>query len=599
MLASARRTHTCGELRAEHAGAQVVIQGWVHSYRHLGGIQFLVIRDRFGLVQVTLDERCDAALHDDARRWRQEYVVEVEGTVALRSAPNKKMSTGIIEVVPTAVRLHAATPPLPFSVDSAENAHEETRLRYRYLDLRRPHLQNHLVIRHRAAQSARRYLDGEDFIEIETPVLTRATPEGARDYLVPSRVHPGQWYALPQSPQIFKQIRMIAGMDRYFQIVKCFRDEDLRADRQPEFTQIDIEMSFATQAMAIELGNGVLRAMWRDVLGIEIGEIPLITYTEAMRRYGVDNPDCRFGLEHSVVTDLLSGSASSVVQGGLADGGIAKAMILKGRAATCSRKVIDGWTKFVRNYGMGGLLWGKVAVSPEGGLGWSGPAKKLLSDEERAAVSERLGGAEAGDIVLLGLGPASKVNAGLGRLRGKLGRDFELCQPGDFAFRWVVDFPAFDYDEDEDRWVACHHPFTKPKDEHVDLLGTERAGEILSDAYDLVCNGYEIAGGSIRIHDSDVQSRVFRLLGIGEEEARIKFGFLLDALSYGAPPHGGIAFGLDRLVMHIVGTDNIRDVIAFPKTQSGGDLMIDAPSAIDDAQLVELNVRSTVPAPTA
>jgi len=566
----------------------VVIQGWVHSYRHLGGIQFLVIRDRFGLVQVTLDERCDDALHDEARRWRQEYVVEVEGTVAVRSNKNKKMATGAIEVVPTTVTLHSSTPPLPFSADSAENAHEETRLRYRYLDLRRPHLQRHLVIRHRAAQAARRYLDGEDFIEVETPVLTRATPEGARDYLVPSRVHPGQWYALPQSPQIFKQILMVAGMDRYFQIVKCFRDEDLRADRQPEFTQIDIEMSFATQEMAIELGNGVLRAMWRDVLGVEIGEIPLITYSEAIRRYGVDNPDCRFGLEHHAVTDLLAQSASRVIQGGLAEGGIAKAMILKGRAGSCSRKVIDGWTKFVRNYGMGGLLWGKV--NPDG---WSGPAKKLLSDEERAALSERLGGAEAGDVVLLGVGPASKVNAGLGRLRGKLGRDLELFGPGEFAFRWVVDFPAFEYDEDNARWVACHHPFTKPKDEHVDLLGTDRAGEIFSDAYDLVCNGYEIAGGSIRIHDSGVQERVFAALGLSDDEASEKFGFLLDALRSGAPPHGGMAFGFDRCVMLLCGTENIRDVIAFPKTTSAQDLMSGAPSSVDVDQLAELRVRST------
>ncbi len=588
MLKNARRTHTCGELREEHIGQEVVLQGWVQSYRDLGGVLFLALRDRYGVTQITADERCPEAARALGSRLRQEFVVEVAGRVERRAAPNEKMATGQIEVVPEAITLLSSTPPLPFSPESAESAHEETRLRYRYLDLRRPALQEKLVIRHRAAQAARRYLDGEDFLEIETPVLTRATPEGARDYLVPSRVHPGQWYALPQSPQIFKQILMVAGMDRYFQIVKCFRDEDLRADRQPEFTQIDIELSFATQDLVIELAEGVARAMWREVLGRDIGEVPRLSYAEAIARFGVDNPDLRFGLEHRDVTDLLSASTSRVILGGLADGGIAKAMNAKGAAAGSSRRIIEGWTKFVRQYGMGGLLWAKV-----GDGGWSGPMNKLLSEGERAALGERLG-AEPGDLLLLGVGAPGVVHPGLGRLRCRLGRELDLIAPGDCAFAWVIDFPAFERDDEAGRWVACHHPFTKPKDAHIPLLSQGRHGEVYSDAYDLVCNGYEIAGGSIRIHDPEVQSAVFEALGLSEQEAQEKFGFLLDALRSGAPPHGGIAFGFDRCVMLLAGTENIRDVIAFPKTTSAQDLMSGAPSGVDAGQLAELSVESTV-----
>jgi aspartyl-tRNA synthetase len=397
-------------------------------------------------------------------------------------------------------------------------------------------------------------------------------------------VNPGHFFALPQSPQLFKQLYMVAGYERYYQICRCFRDEDLRADRQPEFTQIDIEMTFATQPLVIELAEGLARAMWRDVLGVELGEIPQLSYAEALARFGVDNPDLRFGLELSDVTDLLSGSESSVILAGLDNGGIAKAMRLEGRADEVSRKVIDAWTKFVRQYGLGGLLWGKVGED-----GWSGPMNKLLSDGERADLSERLGAA-VGDVLLLGVGPAGKVNPGLGRLRGKLGKDLGLVKEGDFAFCWVVDFPAFERDEDNDRWAACHHPFTKPKDEHISLMAEGRCGEVYSDAYDLVCNGYEIAGGSIRIHDPKVQAMVFEALGMAEEEAEARFGFLLDALRSGAPPHGGLAFGFDRCIMLLAGTENIRDVIAFPKTTSAQDLMSGAPSAVDPTQLRELSV---------
>jgi aspartyl-tRNA synthetase len=586
MLESARRTHTCGELRDSHAGQQVLLQGWVHSYRDLGGLTFLVLRDRHGMVQITVDERCSGDLRQHASKARQEYVLEIEGTVHVRPNPNKDLATGAIEVVPSTLTTLSTTPPMPFTIEGGD-AHEDTRLKYRYLDLRRKVLQDKLVARHKATLAARHFLDDEGFLEIETPILTRATPEGARDYLVPSRVHPQRWYALPQSPQIFKQILMVAGMDRYFQIVKCFRDEDLRADRQPEFTQVDIEISFATAELVMEATHGVVEAMFQAVRGHGLGEVPHLTYAESMDRFGVDAPDIRFAMEHTDLSELLSGSESTVIQGGLADGGLAKGMNVKGAAGDVSRKGIDAWTEFVRRYGMGGLLWGKV--NPDG---WSGPMGKMLSASEKETVGAALG-AEEGDLLLVGVGPAARVHAGLGRLRAHVGKERGLTEAQKFAFCWVTDFPAFEYDEDAGRWVAMHHPFTSPKQEHVDLLGTGREGEILSDAYDFVCNGNEISGGSIRIHDPEIQSRVFTALGLSLEEAQDKFGFLLDALKHGAPPHGGIALGLDRIVMLLCETENIRDVIAFPKTTSAQCLMSGAPSRVEEAQLAELNVRNT------
>ncbi len=587
MLSTVRRTHTCGELRAEHEGTTVRLQGWVNSYRDLGGVVFVDLRDRYGVVQITADERVADELRAVAARCRNEYVVEISGTVAVRSNPNQRLPTGAVEVIPSSVEILSTTPPLPFSLETAADAHEETRLRYRYLDLRRPELLANFTTRHKAAQSVRRYLDSESFLEVETPVLTKATPEGARDYLVPSRVHEGQWYALPQSPQLFKQILMISGFDRYFQIVKCFRDEDLRADRQPEFTQIDIEMTFPVRETVMEVAEGVARNMWQDVLGRDIGAIPRLSYDESMRRFGVDAPDIRFGLEHSVVTSELAGSESQVIQGGLVDGGIAKAFAIPGGASKASRKVLDRWTQFVRRYGMGGLLWGKLVDGA-----WSGPMGKLLSDDERSAVASATGASD-GDLVLLGVGPAARVHAGLGKLRASLGKELELIEPGVFAFCWVVDFPSFEWDEDAERYFACHHPFTSPRPEHRHLLAhPERLGEVYADAYDLVCNGYEIAGGSIRIHDQELQGHVFKALGLSEEEAEEKFGFLLEALQHGAPPHGGIAFGFDRCVMLLAGTENIRDVIAFPKTASAQDLMSGAPSSVDADQLAEVHVRN-------
>jgi aspartyl-tRNA synthetase len=582
-----RRTHTCGDLRAEHAGQTVTLQGWVHFVRNKGQLIFIVLRDRYGTVQLTINETSPAEVLATADRARLEYVLEVSGEVRLRGEglANDKMDTGEIEVFPTSIRILSQTKPLPFTIGNETfQASEEVRLKHRYLDLRRPELQRNLLLRHKTTLAARRYLDSLGFVEVETPVLTRSTPEGARDYLVPSRVHPGHWYALPQSPQIFKQLLMVSGLDRYFQIVKCFRDEDLRADRQPEFSQIDLEMSFATRELVMEVAEGMARAVWSDVIDktLPADAFPVLTYTESMARFGVDNPDVRFAMEHTTLD--WSGTDFGVVKGAIEAGGIVKAMVVKGAAADTSRKVINEWTDFVKRYRLGGLLWGKVTEQ-----GWTGPLGKVEAENQA-----KIPGVEAGDIVLVAAGPDAHVNAGLGRLRAHIARERGLIPEGVHAFCWVVDFPAFDHDEDEDRWVACHHPFTKPLDAHIPLLAENRHGEIFSDAYDLVCNGYEILGGSIRIHDSEVQSQVFAALGLTEDEARDKFGFLLDALQYGAPPHGGWAAGLDRWVMLLCGTENIRDVIAFPKTTSGADLMAGAPSTVASAQLVELSVKNTV-----
>lgn len=583
MLHSVRRTHTCGELRPDHVGQRVVLQGWAHNARDMGGVVFVNLRDRHGLVQIVADERSPALAREAAAGVHLEYVVEVEGVVQLRASANPKLATGLVEVVAHSVVVLSRTPPLPFSIEGHVSANEDLRLQYRYLELRRPDLQKNLITRHRAAMVVRQFMDSEGFVEVETPVLTKATPEGARDYLVPSRVHAGQWYALPQSPQIFKQILMVAGMDRYFQIVKCFRDEDLRADRQPEFTQIDIEMSFATREVVMELATGVVRALWRAVLGHEIGEVPVLSYVDAMRRFGVDAPDVRFGMEHTDVTALLAGTEFVVVRSQLDAGGIAKAFVVKGGGASVSRKQLDAWTQFVKNYRLGGLLYAKV------GEPWTGPLSKL-APAEQAAVAAACGAVE-GDLILLGAGTVNAANAGMGKLRVAVARELGLIPPG-FAFTWVVDFPCFERDEESGRWMAVHHPFTSPRPEAIGLLGTGREGEMYADAYDLVCNGSEIGGGSIRIHDPDVQSKVFANLGLSADEAQQKFGFLLDALRHGAPPHGGLAFGFDRIIMLLCGTENIREVIAFPKTTSAQDLMSGAPSEVDASQLNELHVRN-------
>ncbi len=585
------RTHTCGDLRVKHAGQNVVLHGWVSGLRDTKTI-FIVLRDRYGIVQVTINEECTSELIDIGKSLSLEYTIEVRGVVRQRDdyAINSKMLTGEIEIVPISIEILSTTKPLPFKIDSInEKPTEETRLKYRYLDLRQSNLQHTMRIRHRTALIVRNYLDKHGFYEIETPILNRSTPEGARDYLVPSRVHAGQWYALPQSPQIFKQILMIGGMDRYFQLCRCFRDEDLRADRQPEFTQIDIEMSFVTQDMVLELANGLIRTVWKEVLDTIVGDIPTITYAEAIQRFGVDNPDLRFGLE--LFTADWKGTGFGVISGALDRGGIARGFVVKGGASVSNslfkthKKKGDGaWLAFVKKYRLGGLLYGKF----ENGE-WSGPLGKVELE-----FLKTIPNVEDGDLVLIGAGKESHVNTAMGRLRAFVAKEQGFIPEGEFAFVWVTDFPAFEHDEENDRWASVHHPFTKPIEEHIPLLGTDRMGEILSDAYDIVCNGYEIGGGSIRIHNSDVQSKVFEALGLSESEAKNKFGFLIDALQYGAPPHGGLAMGFDRWAMLLAGTDNIRDVIAFPKTTKAQDLMAEAPNTVASEQLAELFVQNTV-----
>lgn len=617
------RTHTCGQLRLSDVGQTVRLSGWAHAVRDTGGVIFLLIRDRHGIIQATVSDTCEKAVIDIAKSVRLEYVLTVEGTVCARDASviNRNMPTGEIEVIATSLRIVSRTKPIPFmiaeqgkdvkdipkkkrkpteanastSTSSSPSilASEETRLKYRFLDLRRQVLQNNLAIRHSATMAIRNYLDSSGFLEIETPILTKATPEGARDYLVPSRVHPGCWYALPQSPQIYKQLLMVSGFDRYFQITRCFRDEDLRIDRQPEFTQIDLEMSFVDRDTVMTVAEGIVSAMFSSVLNQSIGKVPRITYAEAMDRYGLDAPDLRFGLELKDITSssVIQGSTFAPVMPARDKSNIAKGLVIPGAAKGTSRKVIDGYTAFIKDYGLSGLLYGKV----EEGGNITGPLSKIANPEDVTALAFSALAAKEGDLVLVACGKASVVNTGLGRLRVKIGHENGLVAAGPkYSFCWVVDFPLFQYDADVARYVSVHHPFTAPIPSHVDLLDDpSRFDEVRSDAYDLVCNGSEIGGGSIRIHESGVQQRVFRALGISEEEQKDKFGFLLDALSYGAPPHGGIAFGLDRCMMILSNSDSIRDVVAFPKTTSASDLMAGAPAPVPEQQLLELRVAST------
>jgi aspartyl-tRNA synthetase len=582
------RSHYCGNVDEKLIGQEVTVAGWVHRRRDHGGVIFVDLRDREGLLQVVFDPDVPEVFQE-AERLRNEFVVRVKGRVRERPAGtvNAHLASGRVELLAKEIELLNRSEPLPFQLD--EQVGEEVRLKYRYLDLRREVMNKRLRLRHQITRSMRGYLDGNGFIDLETPMLTKATPEGARDYLVPSRTHPGKFFALPQSPQIFKQLLMISGFDRYYQIVRCFRDEDLRADRQPEFTQLDIETSFLTQEDIMTLMEGLVRHFFKEVLGTELpNPLPRMTFAEAMRRYASDKPDLRIPLELVDVADLVKDCDFKVFAGPAKDPKGRVAALRVPGAGSLPRSQIDEYTAFVARYGAKGLAYIKVNERAKGRDGLQSPIVKFLSDAAVAGILERTG-AQDNDLIFFGADTAKVVNDAIGALRLKVGHDLKLVQEG-WRPLWVIDFPMFEWDADEKRWVAMHHPFTSPKNEDPAALRADPEGA-LAKAYDMVLNGSEIGGGSVRIHRQEMQSTVFDLLGIGSEEAQKKFGFLLDALKYGAPPHGGIAFGLDRLAMLMAGADSIREVIAFPKTQTAADPMTDAPTEVSEAQLRELHIR--------
>jgi aspartyl-tRNA synthetase len=587
------RTHNNGELRASHVGSTVTLAGWVQNYRDHGEhLIFIDLRDRWGVTQVTFDpDICGEGVHGLADKLRHEWVVEVTGEVRSRGGQiNSKLPTGEIEIfAKSLVVLNKAETP-PFEISEHAKVNEELRLQYRYLDLRRASVQKQIITRHRVTKVVRDYFDANDFLDIETPILTKSTPEGARDYLVPSRVHPGEFYALPQSPQLFKQLLMVAGYDRYMQIAKCFRDEDLRADRQPEFTQIDVEMSFITMPDIMAVAEGCVRKVWKDVLGVEIPSvIPHMDFATAMTRYGSDKPDLRFGLEIQDVTEWAKTCGFVVFQGPANSGGVVRLINAKGAADKITRNDLDKLTDYVRKLGAKGLAWIKIQNGE-----WNGPAAKNISPEVRAVLAAKVDAAD-GDLLFFGADKKKDVENVLGALRVKLGTEIlKLAKKGQWEFLWVHSAPMFEWDEETNRFYSVHHPFTAPYAEELEKIESD-PGNVRSQSYDLVLNGVEMGGGSIRIHSPEVQERVFRALGIGEEEAKAKFGFLLDALKFGAPPHGGLAFGLDRMVMLLLEIDSIRDIIAFPKTASAADLMSDAPSAVSAEQLRELSIRTVLP----
>jgi aspartyl-tRNA synthetase len=586
------RTHYCGQVNESLTGKVVTVAGWAHRRRDHGGVIFVDLRDREGLLQIVFDPD-RAAVFAMAERVRNEFVLKVTGLVRVRppGTANAHLKSGQVELLCHELEILNRSEPLPFQLD--EHVSEEVRLRFRYIDLRREEMRDRLLLRHRITRAMRHYLDEAGFIDIETPMLSKATPEGARDYLVPSRTHAGKFFALPQSPQIYKQLLMISGFDRYYQIVRCFRDEDLRADRQPEFTQLDIETSFLDQAQIQELMEGLVRHLFKQVLNVDLpNPMPRMSYAEAMRRYGSDKPDLRVALELVDVADLVQGCDFKVFAGPAADprGRVTALRVPQG--GRLSRKEIDDYTAYVARYGAKGLAYVKVTDLAKGREGLQSPILKFLSDAAISGILQRTGAAD-GDLIFFGADSGKVVSDALGALRLKVGQDLKLVAAG-WRPLWVVDFPMFEWDAEAKRWQAMHHPFTSPANLDYAALAAS-PGEATAKAYDMVLNGSEIGGGSVRIHTQELQAVVFDLLGISPEEARTKFGFLLDALKYGAPPHGGIAFGLDRLAMLMAGAESIRDVIAFPKTQTAADLLMDAPTEVGEAQLKELHIRVRVP----
>lgn len=580
------RTYFNGEVTEAAIGEKVTLKGWVQKRRDLGGVIFIDLRDRSGVVQVVFNPDISADALATAEKIRNEYVLDIQGTVIKRDEANfnPNVTTGTVEVQAENVTIlnEAKTP--PFIIDERTDVSEDIRLKYRYLDLRRPAMFETLKMRNKTTKAIRDYLDGEGFLDIETPILTKSTPEGARDYLVPSRVHEGEFYALPQSPQIFKQLLMVSGFERYYQIARCFRDEDLRADRQPEFTQIDIETSFMSQEDIINTAENMMAKVMKDVKGLDVTlPFPRMTYNEAMSRYGSDKPDTRFGMELKDVSEIVKDSDFKVFTGAVASGGQVKAIVVKGGNADYSRKDIDGLAEFAAIYGAKGLAWLKVEED-----GVKGPIAKFFAEDQEQLVSELE--AEVGDLILFVADKKGIVADALGALRIKLGKERGLIDQSKFNFLWVTDWPLLEYDEEEGRYYAAHHPFTMPFREDMDKLESDPAS-VRAQAYDLVLNGYELGGGSLRIFERDVQEKMFKVLGFSEEEANAQFGFLMDAFEYGTPPHGGIALGLDRMVMLLAGRTNLRDTIAFPKTASASDLLVDAPSTVSDKQLAELNLR--------
>ena len=580
------RSHMCGDINEKMAGEKVTVMGWVQRRRDLGQLIFIALRDRTGIVQAVADGNSEKAVFEKAETIRSEFVVAITGTVALRTEENinENMKTGKIEILAEDLRILSESETTPFQIEENITVNDELRLKYRYLDLRRPNIFRNIKLRHNVTHVVRDFLDKEGFLEIETPMLTRSTPEGARDYLVPSRVHPGNFYALPQSPQLFKQLLMVSGMDRYFQIARCFRDEDLRADRQPEFTQIDMELSFIDIDDILDINERLIKRVFKEVLNVDVPTpFRRMTWKEGMERFGSDKPDMRFGMELKNITDIVKGTDFAVFKNAIEAGGSVRAINANG-CGKMPRKQIDQLVEFVKTYKAKGLAW--IVVNEDGSI--KSQIAKFFTDEKMAEIVTAMD-AKPGDLILICADKDKIVFDSLGALRLEMARRLDLTKPDDYNFLWITEFPMFEYSEEENRWVAEHHPFTSPMDEDLDLLDTD-PGAVRAKAYDMVLNGVELGGGSIRIHRQDIQKKIFELLGFTDEEAENKFGFLLTAFKYGVPPHGGLAFGLDRMVMLMAGASTIRDVIAFPKVKDASCLLTDAPNVVDKAQLDELEI---------